>query len=221
MVEVTVPQVDTFAVATTALKDRLAAAMAHAGLSQAELERRARLTRGFMSRPLREDRKRVDPQYLEAIARVCGVSFEWLSTGTGEMLSQARPAEPAPVALPSLPRIVRGEISPLVRAALLAYRSGPWEPEDVIAVLDVLRSGQGMVPLEDEETAVRVMSRWLRAAARLRAQGQPVTAIALAWSSGPEIEARSDALNAEAREELKRLGAEPPTTPVLPPRPKR
>ena len=194
--------------------------MAHAGLTQAELERRARLTRGFMSRPLREERKRVDPEYLQAIARACGVSYEWLATGTGEMFEPpTKPPADTPLALPLPPRVVREDTPPLVRAALLAYRHGPWEPEDVLAVLDVLRSGQGMVPMETEEQAVAIMTRWLRAAARLRAQGLPVTPLALAWAAGGDVDERSEALNHEAREELQRLGAEPPPVPVMPPSP--
>lgn len=116
------------------------------------------------------------------------------------------------------PSTVRPEVSPLVRAALLAYRGGLWEPEDLLGVLDLIRGNHQLVQPTDEAEAVKVMGRWLHAAQRLRLAGQPVTALAIAYAMGPEAEAISEALNAEAREELRRLGAEPPAEPVRPPR---
>lgn len=107
---------------------------------------------------------------------------------------------------------------PLVRAALLAYRAGFWEPEDILAVIDLVRGNRQLVPETSEPEAVKVMTRWLHVAKRLRLAGQPVTALAIAWSSGGDADERSAALNDEAREELERLGAKPPTEPIRPPR---
>lgn len=73
-------------VATTTLKDRLREAMAYAGVNQKTLEQTAKLTKGYMSRPLSGGRERIDPAILQRIADACDVSYTWLATGRGTML---------------------------------------------------------------------------------------------------------------------------------------
>lgn len=75
------------------LSSRLHFALKRAGLCQAELERKAGLTAGFLSRPLSGKAGTIRTQEkVRAIARVCGVNWLWLMHGEGEPLPSAEGA---------------------------------------------------------------------------------------------------------------------------------
>ena len=201
------------------LRDRLRAAVERSGLRPSEVERRAGLTAGYLSRPLNAGVRRMDEDKVAAIARVLGVSAAWLGAGEGDM--DARPREAStPARDPGPVRSVPDEAPPLQIAVLLAYRQGEYTPEDALTVLRLVQSGQGLIE-GDGEDLVRVMLGWLTAAKRLRLAGKAVTIPAIAWelaSVAAEANAcRDEALNREALEEARGLGIEPPTEPALPP----
>jgi hypothetical protein len=120
--------------------------------------------------------------------------------------------------------VVQEDRPGLAGAVLLAFRAGDYEPDDVLAVLDILRTGASLLPVTSEAEAVEVMAGWLAAAKRLRLLGQPVTIQALAWQAhrgtneAAAVAARSAVMNHEAQEAARELGVEPPPTPVRPPR---
>lgn len=73
--------------------------MTYARLSPTELEVKANLKKGYLSRPLGGGRTRLSIPYLRQIADACEVDYTWLSTGTGEMAGlqrQSPPSSPAP-----------------------------------------------------------------------------------------------------------------------------
>lgn len=97
---------------TSTLAERLQKALDHAGLTMAQLEVEAELGKGFLSRPLAGERKTMNVEFQKRIARVCGVSFLWLSTGDGPMRGsgdEPPPSEPETEASDE-------DTSPLVRA---------------------------------------------------------------------------------------------------------
>lgn len=69
----------------TGLGGRIAAARKKAGLSQTELGKAFGLTRSSVSQWESEGTEPT-PSNLRSIAVKCGVSYEWLATGTGTML---------------------------------------------------------------------------------------------------------------------------------------
>lgn len=74
-------------------KDRLRAARKHAGLTQAELAERIRVTQVSISDL--ERGKSASSSHSYTIAQECGVSPDWLIHGRGEMLPPAQTVAPA------------------------------------------------------------------------------------------------------------------------------
>lgn len=213
------PSVDTLA-------KRMRWVLSHVGLTQDEWSRAAGLSPGYVATTLTRATRNAGyaPSYeaLQKLAAAASVDVRWLAEGRGRPMLAEQPQAPLPV-----PQMLttRDDHPGLARAVLVAYRAGQYEP-DVLAILELIRTGAAMLPVSSEEEAAEVMAGWLAAARRLRLAGQPVTMHGLAWEAHrtpPEqeaIKARSEALNHEAREELQRLGAEPPPVPVMPPRKK-
>lgn len=221
----------------TKLDERLRRALHHAGLNQKQLEDRAGLTRGYLSRVVNGERSRVEAGKLSRIAHACGVDFAWLSTGDGAML----PASVTTTATPPPPSATRDE--PVTEGAVTVQRdtNNPFEVAladafrrgkdfvlgDLDAVRGLLRNGASL--LKDEANLVDAATSWLRAVSTLRRDGRPVTfetamyrmATLGSERSARALDARTEALNAEARLELQKLGAEPPRQPVMPPRKRR
>lgn len=208
---------------TDSFSERVEWVLKRRGISGEQWARDAGLSPRYIATTL--FRARANPAYLpeyktlQKLADAGRVRFQWLAEGEGEAEYPPGAAPPGP--MPE--RVVVGQHSPAVRALLLAYRAGEYDPEDVLALLDVLRGGEAMLSDGDEATATAVMAAWLRAVHRLRAAGHPVTFGRIAWqvSAGTEradesITARTVALNAEAKEELRGLGGEPPAEPVRP-----
>lgn len=71
------------------LGDRLKVALDHTGMSMNSVGEKAGLGLGYVSRIISGHRRRVNVNILQSLAEVLGVSFEWLSTGAGEMLPKA------------------------------------------------------------------------------------------------------------------------------------
>lgn len=127
-----------------------------------------------------------------ALARVAGVSPEWLRFGT------------EPHDHESAPRPQHQQGSTLLESAVLsAWRRTDFPAETATAVQGLARSMRTMIP-GGEAAAEAVAMRWLRAAERLRRDGQPVT-----WEGIALASALVD-LTAEAAA----LGIEAPSTPV-------
>lgn len=219
----------------TKLDDRLRRALNHAGLNQKQLEDRAGLTRGYLSRVVNGERSRVEAGKLSRIAHACGVDFAWLSTGEGAMLPTSVTSTAAP------PPATREEPSPEGGVTVQRDTNNPFEVAladafrrgkdfvlgDLDAVRGLLRNGASL--LKDEANLVEAATSWLRAVSTLRRDGRPVTfetamyrmATLGSERSARALDARTEALNAEARLELQKLGAEPPRQPVMPPRKRR
>lgn len=209
--------------ATSTLAARLGEALVHSGLNQREVEQRAELSRGYLSRVVGGERVRVDAGRLQKIAQATGVMFAWLSTGQGPKLAplgEAPEAERAERA----ERVERDEHNPFELALAEAFREGPFALSDLDAVRGLLRRGATL--LRHEVNLVEAASTWLRAAAMLRVEGRPVTIetlvyrVALGTSprEASSLEARSAELNREAHASLRKLGGRAPEKPVLPPR---
>ncbi len=207
----------------TSLAERVRAAMEHAGMNQKQLETRARLSLGYMSRVLNGQRERIDASRIDRIAAACGVDFEWLSTGKGGMVSRraeargdvaVEPVEPAPAE----------ESNPLEDALAAAFRQGSFALADLDAVRALVRNGAAL--LRDKEHLVDASRSWLLAAASLRKANTPVTFATLAWQmtaaasprAAGSMHDRDAALNREAQRELQALGAEAPREAVRVPR---
>lgn len=170
--------------------DRLERLAERAGISRAELSRRAGLSDGYVSSTL--SKARTDPTFtpdlatLRKIAEAAGVPLRWLETGEGDPGDAAREERP-PVAR------VRVETPPGTVLALDKYpdhlvamlwafkRGESYEPEDVLAALAAASSGRTRLP-DDREAAVDAMGNILRAARRLRLSGAEVTQDALLWA---------------------------------------
>lgn len=202
------------------LADRVRGAMEHAGLNQKQVEERARLSLGYMSRVLHGQRERVDAARLDRIANACGVDFEWLSTGKGVMTARRAPeVEPEVAAEPE-----REESNPLEDALAAAFRQGSFALADLDAVRALVRNGAAL--LRDKEHLVDAARSWLHAASALRKTATPVTFATLAWQMttqgsarvGGALGERDAALNREAHRELQALGAEAPREAVKVPR---
>jgi transcriptional regulator with XRE-family HTH domain len=202
------------------LADRVRAAMEHAGLNQKQVEERAKLSLGYMSRVLHGQRERVDAARLDRIANACGVDFEWLSTAKGAMTS--RRAVDAEVEAPA-----EGDHeapTPLEDALATAFRQGNFALTDLDAVRGLVRNGAAL--LRDKEHLVDAARSWLHAAAALRKASTPVTFATLAWQMttqgsarvGGALGERDAALNREAQRELQALGGEAPREAVRVPR---
>ncbi len=203
------------------LADRVRAAMEHAGLNQKQIEERARLSLGYLSRVLHGQRERVDAARLDRIANACGVDFEWLSTGKGAMTSR-RAADVEGAA----PGAEAEESNPLEDALAAAFRQGSFALADLDVVRALLRNGAAL--LRDKEHLVDAARSWLHAAAALRRASTPVTFATLAWQmttqgsarAGGALGERDAALNREAQRELQALGGEAPREAVRVPRKK-
>jgi transcriptional regulator with XRE-family HTH domain len=214
------------------LASRLRAAMAHAGLNQKQLEARAKLSQGYASRVLSGQRVHLDAVRVNRIAQACGVDFEWLSTGRGTMLSARTPS---PVTVTGKDRTVdepvsygahrahlprndtpEASVNPLEEALAEAFRQGSFSLADLDAVRDLVRNGAAL--LRGKEHLVDAARSWLSAAAALRKAGTPVTFATLAWQmttlgvprSAEALARRDEAINQEALQELRELGAERP-----------
>jgi transcriptional regulator with XRE-family HTH domain len=217
------------------LSSRLRVAMEHAGVNQKQLEQRAKLSQGYTSRVLSGQRVHLDAVRIDRIAHACGVDFEWLSTGKGAMLSGraaaavTAPEEGAAEAAVEEPRrdgrrrpreaeqeSVADEGNPLEEALAEAFRQGAFALADLDAVRGLVRNGAAL--LRGKEHLVDAGRSWLSAAAALRKAGTPVTFATLAWQMttlGSErgagaLARRDEAINHEAHQELRELGAEAP-----------
>lgn len=77
---------------------RLAKALAHRGMTQADLGRALGWNSARISRYTTGDRRRVDADTFRPIARVLGVSYDWLAFAEGEPSYVEPWARPAPAA---------------------------------------------------------------------------------------------------------------------------
>jgi len=224
------------------LSSRLRVAMEHARVNQKQLEQRAKLSQGYTSRVLSGQRVHLDAVRIDRIAHACGVDFEWLSTGKGTMLSAraaaavTAPAEAEVEAEVEAPRRdgrraprepeAADEGNPLEEALAEAFRQAAYALADLDAVRGLVRNGAAL--LRGKEHLVDAARSWLSAAAALRKAGTPVTFATLAWQMttlGSErgagaLARRDEAINHEAHQELRELGAEAPREAVRVP-PKR
>lgn len=182
------------------MNDRLERLAERAGMSRAELSRRAGLSDGYLSSTL--SKVRADPTFtpdlatLRSIAQAAGVSLRWLETGEGEPEAALHDEHaPAPVRVrvntPPGPTLVLDGYPDHLVALLWAFKRGDaYEPEDVLAALAASASGRAKLP-NDREAAVGAMENILRAARRLRTSGVEVTMDALMWElagGGPRVE---------------------------------
>ncbi len=71
------------------LQERMSAAMKHAKISQAELARRAGVSRGTVSLWVNGPTQTIDGHNLVRAAEVLGVTAKWLSEERGPMLAEA------------------------------------------------------------------------------------------------------------------------------------
>jgi transcriptional regulator with XRE-family HTH domain len=69
------------------LKDRINAAMHHAGLEKAELAARSRVTKAAVTQWLDGTTKSLKADKAESLAAATGVSIKWLVTGVGLMVN--------------------------------------------------------------------------------------------------------------------------------------
>lgn len=81
------------------LKDRMKQARVYAGYSQKALAIRAAVTQQMIS--ALERGNTTSCRELRSLAKACGVDFEWLETGIGDMISGHKP-----VAVPDLSRLM-------------------------------------------------------------------------------------------------------------------
>lgn len=220
----------------TTLAERLRLSMKAAGLNQAELERAAGLTVGFMSRPLSGRRHSMAADRSARIAQVLGVAVEWLATGNGPSgrddlgppvveAPTGRVADNSSRGAPEAARPVVA-VDPegqrrFGHALAEAFRRGAFELEDLDAIRSLLQNAGAL--LRDASDLVDAAEAWMRAAASLRQERRPVTIETLAYrmySQGVAraeqgMRDRSEALNDEADRQLRSLGAEVPAKPVV------
>lgn len=212
------------------LADRLRWVLEQRSWTQEAWSRAAGLSANYLATTLYRARRdkdyRPDFNTMKALAGAAEVDVMWLAEGTGEPRATTAPPRPqeSPLA-PAGVRVVKGDLSAPLRALLVAYRQSDVDPEDFEAVHQLVREGHGMMAGE-EAGLVAGMLAWLRAARRLRKEGQPVNFETLAWylvtHGNPAhlraLDERSDALNAEAHRELEDLGVTPLPAPVMPKR---
>ena len=86
------------------LADRLQIGIDLAGVSQGWLEQAAALPKGYASRILKGQRKRLNPDLLERIAASLKVDYAWLATGRGQAPEGAPAESPSPPPTSSAPR---------------------------------------------------------------------------------------------------------------------
>src|SRR5882724_3119125 len=90
---------------SSTLADRVRARMSALGLNQEQVEKKADLSKGYLSRILNGERRNLGPAIFDRLARVLGVSAPWLASGlnlTGDM----GPVLSAVRAVPNLQAIV-------------------------------------------------------------------------------------------------------------------
>lgn len=150
------------------LADRIKQAIEHAGLNQAQVETRAKLSKGYLSRVASGSREPKTGN-LAAIASACGVDVGWLSTGSGPM---TRPG--VTVVRDDAPPVdLSDAVSPLEAAIGAAFKAERHTIRDIDAVRKVLRSS-GQLQATDADLKAAAEA-WLDAAAQLRREDLPVT----------------------------------------------
>lgn len=140
-----------------------------------------------------------------ALADAANVDETWLRFGRGSR-ERRQPTE-----APTQPGALAGAAAPAAYqaaelAALEAFRWGICDPEDLVALLAVLRGGEIVLP-DEHEHAVVALATMLRAARALRRQGRPVTLAAIVW-----LLARPE-LQVEGLDLARELGVTPPDPP--------
>lgn len=184
-----------------AIYERIEKAREHANLKRYELEERADLGSGWLSKR----RQKIDTGKLASIARVCSVRVEWLAHGSGAMDS-ADPQhdlahDPGPVR----------EDTPFERALVGALDPERHSLRDLDALRSVVRRIDLMARLDLNLS--EAAKSWLDASARLRGLGIEVTVETLLGMVTPQVskvvEAREAAANADADAELRAKGMEP------------
>ena len=73
---------------SSTLADRVRARMSALGLNQEQVEKKADLSKGYLSRILNGERRNLGPAIFDRLAKALGVSAPWLASGlnlTGEM----------------------------------------------------------------------------------------------------------------------------------------
>lgn len=196
----------------SAFAKRVQQAMHHARIRRAvHLEEEAGLAKGSLSRLFTGGRQTLRKHdQIEAVAKACGVSVEWLMTGRGSMLLPAAPVGAAQV-------VVESDVTPWERALATAFRGGDFELRDLEATKSATRDGGAR--LKDAPELVRAATRWLHAAKALRLAGEEITVAALMLRlAGAADESRQETENARANAELQAVGGERPLAPVPVPR---
>lgn len=169
------------------------------GLSKKEWSRAAGFAPNYLATVIR--RASADPEYVlpedgaEALARVAGVSVEWLRRGIGPSIVESSRA--------ALPAAREAPPTTMESAILEAWRRTDFPTEIVVALQGLARASRTRFP-ERQEEAVAVAMRWLRAAHRLMRDGQPITWETLAVT-GPLVDLADAAAS---------VGIDPPATPV-------
>jgi transcriptional regulator with XRE-family HTH domain len=188
-----------------ALATRLKAAMAHAGLNQTQLEQKAGLTEGYMSRPLKGERSNMAGERLTRIAKACGVNPVWLMTGDGSMLAPHEPPRELTVERDTTPPPqMHDDETPLERAITAAFDPTRYSRHDLNAAADAARTLHRWAKTGSDPSWAR---DFLEAAKRMRVEGEPTTPQAvkdrvIAMRLEPETDATraaKKATNDEAR----------------------
>lgn len=176
--------------------ERLRHAVDHSSMTQSALAAAMGVSNNYISATLAKSRKnpdfRPDLDSLRKLSRAARVSLRWLETGEGdpddvhlEELGAERPKEPVRVTAKGsraagAVTLQRNDYPVHILAILEAFRRSDVAPEDAYAAIVAASEGRAMLPKE-HEAAVAAMDRLLRAARRLRQEGQEVTMESLAW----------------------------------------
>lgn len=199
--------------------DRLRRARTSRGLTQEKLADAAGVDQTAISKA-ETGKMRMEDATAGRVADALGVNLVWLREGKG--------AGPEPASATASPPARRGDSAPPVVASPMVVRepgtaelallaayvedSERLDPRDFLAGLDLIRASEQMLP-RGREGAIGSMKKLLRAIARARRDGLPITLATLVG------ELLTEDANAEGLAQLRELGGEPPREPVrTPPR---
>jgi transcriptional regulator with XRE-family HTH domain len=223
----------------TTFADRVRLALEASGLTQNALETDAKLPKGYVSRILKGERKRLGAEMIDRMADVLGVDQSWLGTGRGSMAKAAGTSgQASPVAEPSSPPYGQAtDTAPVAlqpaggatalgtsatstfvvdddQEAILdaAFRRGDFTTLSSVVARHMLKNRGFLV--KPGADVVHMVALWMGAATRLQRRGELVTPDAvMAELVDKLVEISRPAIeqqNEELRKRLKEeLGLEP------------